>query len=465
MVKAVLLILTLLWRALATIQIIPDTPFTSGALSYFSSYDFYQDSPDSYNFTSILLKAEILDGCRISPFSSNNTQLTYNNVSTMAIFISWKEASAKNCYEFSDIVSLLASLSKQLQSFNYPTLKVAVFTSTLESKFSFGNLYHESYGNYFRDKPSDIYLTIVAKDHGDILSNLLNAARNPPVIQIWKEPGPWNRLLQSPGFAVMQWLYFACSILFLIYITYRLYCFYVIHRIFIDVRVGIYVASFAYLLIGVCVDANKINGVVGQIAIYVSWLVGYLAYGGLLLTWGRIVLEMHGRTQRLRIFYTLLYFCMGNFTLVVILLIVGVSSKIAIVYKIAVIMMTNEVPVLFLLNAVLLGYYGCSFLRNLKVLELSARSQHCMRKLTLLAFATIPGWLLLMLTALLLASTLTATVVGYVANMITYRLAGFQLYGVFFLILALGEASEANSTQRSGNSGLNNEYAKDVVSS
>ncbi|KAK9721373.1 hypothetical protein K7432_003480 [Basidiobolus ranarum] len=464
MIRISFLILVRIFSALAAIQFSRDAnpaPLPFGMELSYPTHDFYEDFPNFYNFSTLLIKVELMNDCRLAPVPvANRTQTNYTDAESSAIFINWGEASKNDCYEFAEIVSQLADYSKQLQSSNYPKLKVAVFTSTLESKYGFGNLYHESYGNYFKIRPADVYLSLVAKDHGIILDSIFNLTKSPLLVQIWEDPGPWNPLLQSPGLAAMHWIYLVISIFFLLYIIYRLYCFYLVYQRLLDVRVGIYVASFAYLLIGVCVDTNKVNGSLGQISIYVSWLVGYLAYGGLLLTWSRVVLNMQHRPRNLRPFYILLHFSMCNFTVVIILMILGVTTRIGLIYKIAVILMTNEVPVLFLLNAIFLCYYGCCFLKNVKTMQLSERSKHCMRKLTLLAFATIPGWLLLMLTALLLASSLTSTVAGYVTNMVAYKLAGFQLYGVFFLILTLGESPEANGMQKLVNNNLTNERLK-----
>ncbi|ORX84519.1 hypothetical protein K493DRAFT_307436 [Basidiobolus meristosporus CBS 931.73] len=356
MLLKLFLIHTLIFNTFATIQIVTPSP---GAQSYFPSYDFYQDAPKYYNLTLVLLPAKLSEGCHLSSDPINNTLVTDRNIDGSSILVDWSEAMVKGCYEFAQLVSY----SQALQQLGYPPLKAAIFTSSLESNFAFGNLYHESYGYYFTNKPDNIQLSLIAKDHGILFKAMLRTSINPTV-----------QVLEVDLYQ---------SILFLGYIVYRLYQFYCIHRMILDIRVGIYVASFVYLLIGICVDTNSVNGALGQVSIYISWLVGYLAYGGLLLT---------------------------------------------------------------------------CFLKNLTTMELSERSRLGMRKLTILAFATIPGWILLMLTAILLASTLTATVVGYVANMIAYKLAGFQLFGVFFLILTLGEASDPNPSQKPETDGIASKY-------
>ncbi|ORX99867.1 hypothetical protein K493DRAFT_299176 [Basidiobolus meristosporus CBS 931.73] len=298
----------------------PDLPLN------YPSYDFYEDSPGFYNYSAILLRAELSSNCQLTPVPlRNNSQPTLPDAS-------------------SSVVKQLNGYAKLMQGLSYPSLKVALFTTALDSSYTIGNLYHESYGNYPKSKSDGVYLALVAKDHGLILGNLIDSANKPLSIQIWEDPGPWNQLLKSVGFAVMRWTYFAI-----------------------------------------------VNGVLGQISIYFSWLVGYWVYGGLLLAWCRVILNMQHRPRNLRPFYLMLYFSMINFTVVITLMVAG---------------------------------------------------------LTLLAFATIPGWLLLMLTALLLASTLTSTVAGYVTNMIAYKLAGFQLYGVFFLILTLGENHQEAEMQK-----------------
>ncbi|ORX99866.1 hypothetical protein K493DRAFT_299175 [Basidiobolus meristosporus CBS 931.73] len=75
----------------------PDLPLN------YPSYDFYEDSPGFYNYSAILLRAELSSNCQLTPVPlRNNSQPTLPDASSSVILINWEDASKKGCYEFAE---------------------------------------------------------------------------------------------------------------------------------------------------------------------------------------------------------------------------------------------------------------------------------------------------------------------------------------------------------------------------
>ncbi|KAJ1984780.1 hypothetical protein H4R33_004256 [Dimargaris cristalligena] len=296
--------------------------------------------------------------------------------------VNWKEAKANGCHQIKQIVQQLAIIKSKLKAQLLPDLDVVIISSQRMSNTYFGGLYSERYGDYISVVPQNLRLVMVGADTGDVLSHILRETyftSREIIIELTQDPGPWNIMLRSNSFKVLQIFFFVLMIFNLIYAAHQLV------RLFAEsakrafIRQVILSASFFYIIVLIIVPSNLINSPIGLVFQYLSWLSGYIAYCLLLISWGRIIRAIY-RKQIFVVFFVLNYVGMAFFTLIVIILIGGVVAVFRPLLVVAAILIVIVAPAVFILQAINLLLFGILFLRMMRSIKLNVAVYNALRK-------------------------------------------------------------------------------------
>ncbi|KAI8868176.1 hypothetical protein GQ42DRAFT_157286 [Ramicandelaber brevisporus] len=196
------------WTA-ASIQILPGG-------QRLPMHDMYgEDDTRQYDFSGPLLRAEFVPDtwCKVAPLRLDAVPSNSSDDKGLAIYVDKSDKYNAGCPTVAWVLrSLPNDFVAQSNLTQYSTV-LWIFVARDDSSVAFGHKEADPLDDYWDVLPKGVQVALVPSDAGLIISNTFMAEQNRNRTRyialeahIERDPGPWNRFLQSKYFNVATWL-------------------------------------------------------------------------------------------------------------------------------------------------------------------------------------------------------------------------------------------------------------------
>ncbi|KAJ2885923.1 hypothetical protein H4R27_001058 [Coemansia aciculifera] len=235
---------------------------------------------------------------------------------------------------------------------------------------------------------------------------------------------PWNALFDSAGFAAQKYIFLLVSgglVLYTLWETVLVLC----TPTAWNRRILMYIAAIGYLLVFTVLQPYDISNRALLMAAYASWIVGYVIFTLFLVAWGSIVEKLHSEESILRHHSIVHYSAAIVVSLSILIKLWAFAAESYQFLMIANSVIAYEVPTIFGLQTVFLGYLVWSFLRRTTIIAISRHTKKALRNVTVLCVVAIIGCTCIVVMSVVMASPAQFTVAGYVAVIVLYKLGQY----------------------------------------
>ncbi|KAJ1655655.1 hypothetical protein IWQ61_004634 [Dispira simplex] len=401
-------------------------------------WDFFGDSEvQDYDFTGPLVKIAVHANCEVQ-LPMNLWDFTHKFKHT-TMFIYYPEAEAHGCRSFTAVMKQLPEVVKQLRELNYPVPRLAIFTCRSDSKYDFGSVDDEYPDDYQFHRIPGVDIAVVGLDAGKQLNSYTNDPESAVLVNPVRDPGPWNTLFETSLWIILKSATYATHLAAAAYAVFQIYISITQYGFRINSRQLVLSTSLLYLLVNGIWQYGELHSNVGYITIYISWAFGNFAYNLLLVIWVRAV----QRVEKNKLIYVLYVISALNVILWVILSvfhITAVTTGNSRFFNSGTSIRVTIQPVVAILEASFMLYYGIHLVRRLDSLEGPKGHVDTMRRLTYLCLLSFIGYSFQALSCILISHNGKANVQNFTAKHICYRVSTVVLYGSIFWVLRIRES-------------------------
>ncbi|KAJ1968075.1 hypothetical protein IWQ62_001464 [Dispira parvispora] len=245
------------------------------------------------------------------------------------------------------------------------------------------------------------------------------------------------RLVQSNGYDIQRWFFFAIYCISCVYAAYQLGAMVWLFGLQVNLRASVYLSILVFGIVSmVCPVGPRLS--IAQYFFTVLFLqCAFVAYLALVMTWSRFMLSFHPSS-----FGTLLIGCCyalgGYTTALAFLLLVGAFeyNGAAGLNEFVSMLVMFTLPIFFWLKAAVLATYGVQCYRRIPR-DLKPQSiLNAIIKLTVVVIATQVGWALLPIAAItFIVRSFTDNPSAYLAFVVFYNLCG--VFSFMFMVWLL----------------------------
>ncbi|RKP09387.1 hypothetical protein THASP1DRAFT_28813 [Thamnocephalis sphaerospora] len=283
--------------------------FIDNTIAQAPTYDLYQISTPSYNYTGPLLLPSFsddpdADACTLKPLNSSRDRAVQGDVMQQegvvsVIGVPWKTADAAGCGTYAHLASSVAALNSSVTAAAYPGIQLLVVF--IDSPLS-GGPFRDPYTNHKRNLPDGkpaVTTALVPMKKEPSLPGLLESWANPDtystvVVEVTEEPGPWNEVFFTREYTATVWILMAINVCMIFCALVPIVKMLVRWEFTLDLRNGVSVASvLATILFSSTLPLRYPTMAYTQLLLTTS-LFYNLGFGTLMLLWGRILASIRG---------------------------------------------------------------------------------------------------------------------------------------------------------------------------
>ncbi|KAJ2067151.1 hypothetical protein GGH13_005426, partial [Coemansia sp. S155-1] len=398
-----------------------------------TGYTLNTHTPGLFGENLVPVRAPLARGCTFDINSlSARSSLKEVLQPNLAVVVVWQDAVAAGCFSFAQIYQLFVSAG----GFGKGGIRGVVFGSAVDSRHrTFGSPLVEPYGD-LEVLNSAVHIMLVADYTAKSLIDRLppDVGARRATITMLIDRSPWNALFDSAGFAAQKYIFLLASgslVLYTLWETVLVLCTLTAW----NRRILMYIAAIGYLLVFTVLQPYDINNRALQMAAYASWIVGYVIFTLFLVAWGSIVEKLHCEESILRHHSVVHYIAAIVVSLSILIKLWAFAAESYQFLMIANLVIAYEVPTIFGLQTVLLGYLVWSFLRRTTIIAISTHTKKALRNVTVLCVVAIIGCTFIVVMSVVIASPAQFTVAGYVAVIVLYKLGQCLILTSIFSVL------------------------------
>ncbi|KAJ1941490.1 hypothetical protein FBU59_003484 [Linderina macrospora] len=255
-----------------------------------------------------------------------------------------------------------------------------------------------------------------------------------PTVYIATNPGPWNVLDKSRGYAAQRYLFFAISILLILYIFLEIGLMLCTQTVW-NKRMLMYVAAITYLIIFTLLRPYSMNNKAAQLTIFVSWIIGYMSFTIFIVAWGSLVGKIHRHRRLLTLHNTVHYIAAGMFSFSMLFKTWAYAAESHGLVQIVSMVLEYEMPVVFGVQTALLAMLITAFLTRTFRIAISRYTKTVLRNVAIMCLVALLGCLCILVLSILLATNGPMYVSGYMAATVLYSLGQCLLFIAIFAAL------------------------------
>ncbi|KAI8869227.1 hypothetical protein GQ42DRAFT_156371 [Ramicandelaber brevisporus] len=276
-------------------------------------YDIYGETdPRPYNFSGPLVATSFVPDkfCSLQ-LPSTSPSLAHGDRG-VAFLINAADVTAAKCSTFSWVLrSLPADFPGAVVPRNITALMI--FVAEDDSSVDFGNKETEQTDNYWLHTPSRLQLALVGADTGRTLASALDhSPANSTRIHIERDPGPWNRYMDSSAFYAATYIIRASNVaviaaaLILLFVEFRS------HLRIGWFRLAIYLNTIIYAFGNIFTMMRYAVAKYRTTIMFVIWMIGNTVFTAVIVRWSRFLLRLPGHHIA---YYSLFALCTANIVL------------------------------------------------------------------------------------------------------------------------------------------------------
>ncbi|KAJ1955680.1 hypothetical protein IWQ62_005477, partial [Dispira parvispora] len=251
--------------------------------------------------------------------------------------------------------------------------------------------------------------------------------------------GPWNKMFDTSLWIILKSATYATHLAAAAYAVFQIYISIDQNGFRINSRQVVLSMSLLYLLVNGIWQYGELQSNGGYITIYISWALGNFAYNLVLVIWVRAV----QRVEKNKLIYVLYVISALNVILWVVLSvfhITAVTTGNSRFFNSGTSIRVTIQPVVSILEASFMLYYGIHLVRRLDSLEGPKGHVDTMRRLTYLCLLSFIGYSFQALSCVLISHNGKENVENYTAKHVCYRVSTVVLYGSIFWVLRIRES-------------------------
>ncbi|KAJ2026933.1 hypothetical protein IWW57_002840 [Coemansia sp. S610] len=383
------------------------------------------------------VRAPLVQGCTLDLSSlSLRSSPREGSLPSLAVVVVWQEAVAAGCFSYGQIYRLFVGAGGPGKL----EIRGLVFGSAGDGQHRFfGSPLVEPYGDLAVHN-SAIHVMLVADLTAKLLLNpypLDNISRR-ATLSMLVDHSPWSVLFDSAGFAAQKYIFLLASaslVLYILWETVLVLCTLTAW----NRRVLMYIAALGYLLVFTMLQPYDSNNRTLQMAVYASWIVGYVVFTLFLNAWGSIVEKLHSEPSLLR-HHSIAH--LGAAIVVSLSILLKLWAFAAESYQFMMIasgVIAYEVPAIIGLQTTFLAYLVWSFLRQTTIIAISRHTKKALHSVAVLCVVAIVGCTCIVTMGIVMASPARFTVTGYVAAIVLYKLGQCLILASIFAVLWVRE--------------------------
>ncbi|KAI8868222.1 hypothetical protein GQ42DRAFT_44358 [Ramicandelaber brevisporus] len=429
----------------------------------FSMYDLYGETDSRhYDFRGPLLRASFVPNrwCTLNPKlpTTNSTSAS----SGTAIFIDADEMYNAGCPTFSWV---LRSLPRGYPGTAVPAnaSTVMIFVSADDSSVTFGCKEIDVLDDYWYVTPPRIQLALVSSDTGDILSavtsnkstansstsknstskNSTSTTRQPPIVYVTRDAGPWNRYLHSVYFTVITWFIrisdggISVGALIILILSYTRS----------ETRPTWFkpmalIVAIEFMISNMICQVRLPNSNSCTASMYSAWLIGNTFYTWILVKWARFMTQLSSRQHvpykilLLSLFLNVVFFGAGMITSIV-----AIYSKSQSIRMVGFQLYTVVASALFGFEAIFVLYAGWLYIAYLREVHISREVRRLLIRESASLFVFCVGRMGTALSAVCLATKSIRTIPSFEVMSMLFHVGVIFLFGAVVWMMSLPSAA------------------------
>ncbi|KAJ2390088.1 hypothetical protein GGI05_003313, partial [Coemansia sp. RSA 2603] len=114
----------------------------------------------------------------------------------------------------------------------------------------------------------------------------------PQFIRLVAEQSPWESLANSPAFSAQKYIFMCLSISLILYVIWNIGLMLCTTTIW-NRRMLMYISAIGYLVVFTLLHPYTTSNRAAQMAIFASWIVGYISFTLFVVSWGNTVQSIH----------------------------------------------------------------------------------------------------------------------------------------------------------------------------
>ncbi|KAJ1968813.1 hypothetical protein H4R34_006228, partial [Dimargaris verticillata] len=168
-------------------------------------YNFFGDyDVPYYEFAGPIYRVDVRARCKVvMPTQPWNAEANGQWEGTV-MFVHFREAKHVGCHSFTHIIRQLEPVMVGLTELGWPTPRLAMFTCRAKQNRAFGPPEVENPDNYFLHRPANLNLSLIGADTGTWINRMALISNQTLFATVKEDPGPWNQLLQKPGWEFLK---------------------------------------------------------------------------------------------------------------------------------------------------------------------------------------------------------------------------------------------------------------------
>ncbi|KAJ2007887.1 hypothetical protein GGI04_001346 [Coemansia thaxteri] len=387
------------------------------------AYTLNEHSADSYYDTLVPVRVPLVPGCALNTNSLLSCPARVANGSSPAVswaaVVVWQEAVAAGCFSFAQVYQLLADTGCTSSG----AIKGIVFGSSVDSPTRmFGSPLVEPYGDLHAHNPAVHVVLVAASTAKSIASfSLVDLGARNATIELAGERSLWSLLTETTGFAAQKYVFLILSAALTLYTLWEVVLTLRTHTAW-SMRIVMYMSAIAYLIVFTVLQARHVSNRALQMAAYASWIVGYVIFTLFVVAWSAIVEKLHSKKTLLRHHCVVHYSSAAIVSLSVLLKLWAFAAESYQFLVVVDLVIAYEIPAIFGLQTLLLGYLAWSFLHHSSRIAISKHTKSSLRNVIVLCMVAILGCACMVAMGVTVASPARYTLSGYMAVTVLYKL-------------------------------------------
>ncbi|KAJ1987098.1 hypothetical protein GGI25_003341 [Coemansia spiralis] len=400
---------------------------------HFASFSFYQD--DAHSATSgvfVPKHLQLVQNCAFDATNATSSQILDESTDASPEFIAvvaWDEAVAAGCYSYAQVAQNLHQVGVNGKL----GISGIIFGSSISNKnVPFGSPIVEPYGE---SKFIDIsmHLTLTSAATAQLLLNDIarsNSSSN-NILYLVQDTGPWNRLASAPGFKAQKYIFLCVSVALLLYTFWEIGLMLCTFTVW-NQRMLMYLSAIGYLVVFAMLQPFNMNSRVSQMAVYVSWIIGYLSFTVFIVAWSSMVKKIHVGAIFLLHHQIVHYGAAALVSLTILLKLWAFAAESYPLSGIADAIVLYEMPAVFSIQTALLCFLIVSFLHRTFGIAISKHTKSVLRNVAVLCVTALLGCICIVALSITITTSARYFVQGYLTIVVLYSLGQCLLFVAIF---------------------------------